>query len=36
MDAPMISDEEMNLYDVMSSDEDPSPEKELIYSSLTD
>jgi RNA polymerase primary sigma factor len=34
MDAPMISGEEMNLYDVMSCDEDPSPEKELIYSSL--
>ena len=34
MDAPMISDEDNNLYDVMSSDEDPSPEKELIYSSL--
>lgn len=34
MDAPMISDEDNNLYDVLSSDEDPSPEKELIYSSL--
>ncbi|MEZ5197716.1 MAG: RNA polymerase sigma factor RpoD/SigA [Bacteroidales bacterium] len=35
MDAPLISDEENSLYDVIkSSDDSISPEKELIYDSL--
>jgi RNA polymerase primary sigma factor len=34
MDAPMIADEDNNLYDIISSDENPSPEKGLIHSSL--
>ena len=35
MDAPLISDEENSLYDVLkSSDDSISPEKELIYDSL--
>lgn len=34
MDAPLLSDEDNNLYDVLRSDEAPDPEKELIYDSL--
>lgn len=34
MDAPLLSDEDNNLYDVLKSDESPDPEKELLYDSL--
>jgi RNA polymerase primary sigma factor len=34
MDAPLVSDEGNNLYDVIRSDESPNPEKELINDSL--
>jgi RNA polymerase primary sigma factor len=34
MDAPLLSDEDNNLYDVLRSDESPDPEKELIHDSL--
>jgi len=34
MDAPLITDEENSLYDVLSSGDSPNPDKELIYDSL--
>ncbi len=34
MDAPLLTDEDNNLYDVLGSDEAPNPEKELINDSL--
>jgi len=34
MDAPLLNEDENNLYDVLRSDESRSPEKELIYDSL--
>jgi len=34
MDAPLLNEDENNLYDVLRSDESPSPEKELIHDSL--
>jgi RNA polymerase primary sigma factor len=34
MDAPLLSDEDNNLYDVLKSDDTPDPEKELLYDSL--
>ncbi|MDD4372727.1 MAG: sigma-70 family RNA polymerase sigma factor [Bacteroidales bacterium] len=34
MDAPLIQDEENNMYDVLRSDEAPTPETELLYESL--
>ncbi|MCB0805797.1 MAG: RNA polymerase sigma factor RpoD/SigA [Bacteroidales bacterium] len=34
MDAPLVTDEENSLYDVLSSDDTPNPDKELIYDSL--
>ncbi|MCF8369142.1 MAG: RNA polymerase sigma factor RpoD/SigA [Bacteroidales bacterium] len=34
MDAPLITDEENSLYDVISSENAPNPDKELIYDSL--
>jgi RNA polymerase primary sigma factor len=34
MDAPMVTDDGNNLYDLLSNDEYPSPEKGLIHSSL--
>ncbi|MBN2172841.1 MAG: sigma-70 family RNA polymerase sigma factor [Bacteroidales bacterium] len=34
MDAPLIADEDNSLYDVISSDDSPNPDKELIYDSL--
>ena len=34
MDAPLLNEDENNLYDVLRSDESPSPEKSLIYDSL--
>ncbi len=34
MDAPLIQDEENNMYDVLKSDEAPTPETELLYESL--
>jgi RNA polymerase primary sigma factor len=34
MDAPLITDEENSLYDVISSSDSPNPDKELIYDSL--
>ncbi|MBI9034865.1 MAG: sigma-70 family RNA polymerase sigma factor [Bacteroidales bacterium] len=34
MDAPLIQDEDNNMYDVMRSDEGPTPETELMYESL--
>ena len=36
MDAPLLSDEDNNLYDVIGSDELPDSEKELIHDSLKD
>ncbi len=34
MDAPLLADEDNNLYDIIKSDEAPNPEKELIDDSL--
>ncbi|HPE85793.1 MAG: sigma-70 family RNA polymerase sigma factor [Bacteroidia bacterium] len=34
MDAPLVQDEDNNLYDVLKSDDGPTPEKELLYDSL--
>jgi len=34
MDAPLIQDEVNNMYDVLKSDEAPTPETELLYESL--
>ncbi len=34
MDAPLLSDEDNNLYDIIKSDESPDPEKKLIHDSL--
>ena len=34
MDAPLLTDEENNLYDVLKSDENATPETELLYESL--
>ena len=34
MDAPLISDEDNSLYDIMESDHSPNPDRELIYESL--
>jgi len=34
MDAPLVQDEDNNLYDVLKSDEVSTPESELIYDSL--
>jgi len=34
MDAPLLSDDDNNLYDVIKSDESPDPEKDLINDSL--
>jgi RNA polymerase primary sigma factor len=34
MDAPLVTDEENNMYDVLKSDENTTPETELLYESL--
>lgn len=34
MDAPLVQDEENNMYDVLKSDDSPTPETELMYESL--
>jgi RNA polymerase primary sigma factor len=34
MDAPIVTDEDNNLYEVMKSEDSPNPDKELIYDSL--
>ena len=34
MDAPLIQDEDNTMYDVLKSDEAPTPETELLYESL--
>ena len=34
MDAPLFTDDENSLYDVLSSDEGPNPEKDLMHDSL--
>ncbi|MDY0344315.1 MAG: sigma-70 family RNA polymerase sigma factor [Lentimicrobium sp.] len=34
MDAPLVQDEDNNMYDVLRSDEGPTPETELLYESL--
>jgi len=34
MDAPLLSDEETNMYDVLKNDEGITPETELLYDSL--
>lgn len=34
MDAPIQTDDDNNLYDVLKSEESPNPDKELIYDSL--
>ncbi len=34
MDAPLIQDEDNNMYDVLKSEEAPTPETELLYESL--
>lgn len=34
MDAPLITDEDTSLYDVLRSDESPNPDKELMHDSL--
>jgi RNA polymerase primary sigma factor len=34
MDAPLLSDDDNNLYDILKSDELPDPEKELLFDSL--
>jgi RNA polymerase primary sigma factor len=34
MDAPLLMDEDNNLYDVLRSDESPDPERELLNDSL--
>ncbi len=34
MDAPLIQDDDTNMYDMMSSNDAPNPESELLYESL--
>ncbi len=34
MDAPLVQDEDNNMYDVLRNDEGPTPETELLYDSL--
>ncbi len=34
MDAPLVQDEDNTMYDVLKSDEAPTPESELLYESL--
>ncbi len=34
MDAPLVSDEDNSLYDILESDHSPNPDGELIYESL--
>jgi len=34
MDAPLLSDEETNMYDILKNDEGVTPETELLYDSL--
>ncbi|MGE5382850.1 MAG: RNA polymerase sigma factor RpoD/SigA [Omnitrophica WOR_2 bacterium] len=34
MDAPLVQDEDNNMYDVLRSDDSPTPETELLYESL--
>jgi RNA polymerase primary sigma factor len=34
MDAPLLQDEDNNMYDVMRSEDSPTPETHLIYESL--
>ncbi len=34
MDAPLVQDEDNNMYDVLKSEEAPTPETELLYESL--
>lgn len=34
MDAPLLSDEETNMYDILKNDEGTTPETELLYDSL--
>lgn len=34
MDAPLIQDEDNNMYDVLKNDDGPTPETDLIYDSL--
>ncbi|KAF0203204.1 MAG: RNA polymerase primary sigma [Bacteroidetes bacterium] len=34
MDAPLVQDEDNNMYDVLRSDDGPTPETELLYESL--
>lgn len=34
MDAPLVQDEDNNMYDVLRSDDGPTPETELMYDSL--
>ncbi len=34
MDAPLIQDDDTNMYDMMSSQDGPNPESELLYESL--
>jgi len=34
MDAPLVTDEDNSLYDVLRSDDTPNPDKGLIYDSL--
>ena len=34
MDAPLVQDEDNNMYDVLKSDESSTPESQLLYESL--
>jgi len=34
MDAPLVQDEDNNMYDVLRNDEGPTPETKLMYDSL--
>ena len=34
MDAPLVQDEDNNMYDVLRNDDGPTPETELLYDSL--
>jgi RNA polymerase primary sigma factor len=34
LDAPIVQDEEGNMYDVLLSEDSPSPDKELLSDSL--
>ena len=34
MDAPLVQDEEINMYDLIRNEETPTPETELLYDSL--